>query len=93
MTLPENALKLFLLYAKDAGNWSGTPLVNGNVTLLSEARDRGLLTHLKTAGLISTFSETERINGRICTNAWVTFEEPGIALAAEHGIDLSPYRI
>jgi hypothetical protein len=45
--VPENAMRLFDLYAGDAGNWSGAPLVGGNVGLLGEREDRGLLTWLK----------------------------------------------
>ena len=55
--LSPNALSLFRLYWQDAGNWSGTPMLNGNVSLLGSKEDRGLITHLKMAGLITTFSD------------------------------------
>ena len=55
--LAPNALELFKLYVKDAGNWSGTPMVGHNVGLLGDKEDRGLLTHLKRAGLIHTQSQ------------------------------------
>jgi hypothetical protein len=87
--LPENALKLFRLYAEDAGNWGGMPLVNGNVTLLGEKEDRGLLTHLKRAGLITTIADKNRINGRIVTHAFVDFTEAGKAFAASLGIEIT----
>ena len=55
--LSANVAELFRLYFEDADNWSGTPMVGGNVTLLGEREDRGLLAHLKTAGLVKTFKE------------------------------------
>lgn len=80
--IPENALTLFDLYIQDAGNWSGTPLVGSNVTLLGEREDRGLLTHLKRAGVIRTFTDEG------CT--WLTFTEAGKALAISRGLDVTP---
>jgi len=53
-SLPANARQLFFLYVRDAGNWSGTPLVGGNVRLLGVREDRGLLSHIKQAGLVTT---------------------------------------
>lgn len=76
--ITEASLALFLLYAEDAGNWSGTPLVGGNVGGSKE--DRGNLTQLKRAGLITTFVDEGF--------AWVIFTPAGVALAAEHGIDI-----
>ncbi len=38
---------------KDAGNWGGTPMLGGNFTFTAEMR--GNLTHLKRAGLLTTF--------------------------------------
>lgn len=73
------SLALFLDYAQDAGNWSGEPLVGGNVG--SNAEDRGNLTQLKRAGLLTTFRD-----GR---QAWVQFTPLGKRLAAEHGIVLA----
>lgn len=78
MTTPRNitpqSLKVFLAYAEDAGNWSGTPLVGG------DKAERGNLTQLKKAGLI----ETDTDEG----HTWLYFTDAGKALAAEHGIDL-----
>lgn len=78
MTLTEKSLALFLDYAQDAGNWSGTPLVGGNVGGSKE--DRGNLTDLKKAGLIQTFVD-ER-----CT--WVEFTAAGKAFAGTHNITI-----
>jgi hypothetical protein len=72
------SLALFLAYAKDAGNWSGQPLVGGNVGGSKE--DRGNLTQLKRAKLITT-SEDEG-------NTWLRFTEAGKALALSHGITI-----
>lgn len=72
------SLVLFLAYAKDAANWGGTPLIGGNVGGTKE--DRGNLTQLKRAGLIRTF----RSDGL----DWVEFTDAGIALAAEHQINI-----
>lgn len=76
--ITERSLALFLAYAQDAGNWSGQPLVGGNVGGSKE--DRGNLTQLKQAGLVRTFVDSN------CT--WLDFTETGKALAAEHGIEL-----
>jgi len=65
----ENARKLFELYWKDAGNWSGNPLVGGNVELLGAKQDRGLITQLKKEGLITT----EMDEG----NSWICFTREG----------------
>ncbi len=78
LEITEQSLKLFLAYARDAGNWSGNPLVGGNVGGSKE--DRGNLTQLKRAGLITT-----------CTDgglAWIAFTQTGKALALQHGIEV-----
>jgi hypothetical protein len=74
------SLALFLDYARDAVNWSGTPLVGGNVN--SGAAERGNLTQLKRAGLLTTFTSEG--------DAWIEFTDAGRALAAEHGVHLNP---
>ena len=76
--ITDTSLELFLDYARDAGNWSGTPLIGGNVGGSKE--DRGNLTQLKRAGLITTF-EWEG-------DKWIDFTDAGRALAAEHGVEL-----
>ena len=78
MNVTQTSLNLFLAYANDADNWSGTPLVGGNVGGSKE--ERGNLTQLKQAGLITTFVDEG------CT--WVKFTEAGRKLAAEHNISI-----
>lgn len=74
--ITERSLALFLEYAEDAPNWSGQPLIGGNVP--NTAEDRGNLTQLKQAGLITTFREEGHL--------WLSFTPAGVALAAEHDI-------
>ena len=76
MNITETSKSLFLAYARDAGNWSGQPLVGGNVGGTKE--QRGNLTQLKRAGLITTFRDEG------CD--WIQFTDAGKAFAAEHGI-------
>jgi hypothetical protein len=77
--MTSQSLDLFIAYAKDAGNWNGTPLVGGNIGGDAKAQ-RGNLTQLKQDGLIRTFIDEG------CT--WVEFTDAGIALAAQHGVTL-----
>jgi hypothetical protein len=72
------SLELFLSLANDAANWSGIPLLGGNVA--TDKQLRGNLTDLKKKGLLTTFKDEGEI--------WVHFTEAGKALAAEHGISL-----
>jgi hypothetical protein len=81
MQISKEALELFLEYAKDAGNWNGTPLVGGNVN--TGPKEKGYLTALKKAGLVKTETDGERIQ---CI--WLYFTDAGKALALEHGIKL-----
>ncbi len=76
--ITEKSKALFLAYADDACNWSGNPLVGGNVGGSKE--DRGNLTQLKQAGLI----KTEVDEG--CT--WIIFTEEGKAYALANGIEI-----
>lgn len=78
MEITEISLQLFIRFAKDAGNWNGTPLLDGNFSIGSALR--GNLTQLKKAGLVATFKDDG------CT--WVEFPAAGIALAAAHGITI-----
>jgi len=78
-SLTPDSLALFLAYADDAGNWSGNPWVDGNISL--SAAGRGNLTDLKRKGLL----ETQTDDG----DAYIIFTDAGKALAAAHGIDLS----
>ena len=70
------SLALFLDYANDAGNWGGTPCIGGNVG--GSAEDRGNLTQLKVAGLVTTF----RDDG----DTWLSFTPAGRTLAEENGV-------
>lgn len=72
------SLELFLKFARDAGNWSGTPLVGGNFEFT--AADRGNLTDLKVKGLVRTFRDEG--------HDWVEFLPAGRELAAAHGIKI-----
>jgi len=74
MTITETSLSVFLAYARDAGNWSGTPLVGGS------KEERGNLTQLKQAGFIKTFNDG--------ADTWIDFTAAGRSLAAQHGINL-----
>lgn len=80
--LPTNARELFVKYVQDAGNWNGTPLVGSNVTLLGEKEDRGLLTYLKRAGLVTTSQDADN---RKCF--WLHFTPDGVAYAKSLGHD------
>lgn len=80
MNITERSLEVFTAYAKDACNWSGTPLVGGNGRWDQEAADRGNITQLKKAGLIETATDEG------CT--WIYFTDDGKAFAESMGIDL-----
>lgn len=71
------SLQLFLDLADDAGNWSGMPLLGGNVG--GSKADRGNITQLKQAGLIKTSTDEG--------DTFVVFTKAGAALAEQHGID------
>lgn len=81
VNITKQSLSVFLAYAKDAGNWGGTPLVGGNVGGTTE--ERGNLTQLKRAGLITTFKSDGEV--------WVQFTEAGVAFAAEHGVEVETW--
>lgn len=78
-TLTPKSLDLFLALANDAGNWSGTPLLGGNVP--SDRSTRGNLTHLKKAGLVDTSTDEEN-------RVWVSFTTLGQSFAAHQGVVL-----
>lgn len=65
------SLALLTDYWLDAPNWSGEPLVGGN--LGGSREDRGNLTQLKQAGLITTFNDGGDV--------WIQFTELGTATA------------
>ena len=72
--ISKDSLNLFIALASDADNWNGQPLID--IT----KEQRGNLSDLKKKGLITTF----RDDG--CD--WADFTDDGIALAAEHGINV-----
>jgi hypothetical protein len=72
------SFEVFSAYARDAGNWNGMPLVGGNVG--GSKAERGNLTQLKKAGLITT----EVDEG--CT--WIIFTAEGRQFAADMGIEI-----
>ena len=74
------SLDVFIAYAMDAPNWSGSPLIGGNVGGGKE--ERGNLTQLKQAGLISTVRDDDRKD-----LAWLYFSPLGLELAAALGIE------
>jgi len=78
MTLSPRSLELFLAFARDAGNWSGTPCIGGNVGGSKE--DRGNITQMKRAGLVKTLADEGQ--------TWLIFTPAGKALAAEHGVEV-----
>lgn len=78
MQVTEKSLEVFLMYAKDACNWGGTPCIGGNVGGGKE--ERGNLTQLKQAGLIRTHQDGG--------DSFITFTQEGKALAAQHGISI-----
>ncbi|OHU57128.1 hypothetical protein BKG82_13150 [Mycobacteroides chelonae] len=82
--ITSGSLDLFLGYAADAGNWSGTPPLGGGGGGTKEAR--GNITQLKRAGLIETFIDEGGDGG---DETWVRFTTDGRALAALHGIEIS----
>ena len=69
-----NSLNLFLHFAKDACNWSGTPLVDLTPS------ERGNLTQLKKANLVRTFESDD------CT--WLEFTDSGKAAALRYDIEV-----
>jgi hypothetical protein len=73
------SLQVFMAYAKDAPNWSGAPLIGGNVGGGQE--ERGNLTQLKRAKLITTAVDDDRKD-----LAWLYFSKRGLELAAKLGI-------
>lgn len=73
------SLELFLKFARDAANWSGTPLIGGNFDFTKA--DAGNLTDLKKHGLVTT---TRDDDNRLCF--WLDFTPAGLELAAAHGL-------
>jgi hypothetical protein len=80
--MTEKMFSLFIEYARDNGNWTGTPGVGCNVT--HGRAENGLLTDLKKAGYLSTFNDS---------GVWISFSEKGIRLMVDCGIGYAGYGI
>lgn len=77
--LPLKSFEFFRDLAEDAPNWSGAPLIGGNV---GQGRSNGGMTRkLVDAGLITTITEEG--------DTWAAFTDAGKAAAAKIGIDIS----
>ena len=76
MSITEKSKEVFTMFYNDAGNWTGTPGVGLNVGGTKE--ERGNLTQLKQAGLISTWVD-EGVT-------WIEFTDAGLAYAKELGL-------
>ena len=77
-TLTDTSRRLFLDLYNDAPNWSGQPMLNGNVK--TDVHLRGNVTDLKKHGLIETFTDEGQ--------TWVQFTDAGIEVgtaATGHG--------
>lgn len=77
--LTPDSLAVFTLYAKDAGNWAGQPMV-ANYSKERMKSIRGNLADLVKKGLIVIFESDD------CE--FIDFTNAGQALAAELGINL-----
>jgi hypothetical protein len=77
--ITQKSLDVFIMYAGDAANWSGNPLIGGNVG--GSKSERGNLTQLKMVGLITTQLDEG------CT--WLYFTAAGRELAAALNIELN----
>jgi hypothetical protein len=81
LNLPTASFDYFALLANDAGNWSGNPYFDGNVS--SGRSTSGYVRTLKAAGLIeSQYDEDARMS-------FAVFTDEGIRAAALIGIDLT----
>jgi len=79
--LTEKSHALFMHYANDAGNWDGMPMIDGT------KEERGNLTDLKKAGLITTQPDGDN---KLVT--WLIFTEKGKAYALENGVEITDWR-
>jgi len=69
MSITDQSFAVFEKYAKQAGDWNGQPLVDG------DAIERGNLTQLKKAGLIVTIKDDGCL--------WLAFTADGAKLAKD----------
>jgi hypothetical protein len=83
--LPEGSARFFADAAYDAGNWSGSPLIGGNIA--SGRSAGGWTAKLKAAGLVTSYQDEDDTS---CY--WLVFTEAGRKLAEEVlGFDPDPY--
>lgn len=80
INLTPTSLERFLDYAKDAGNWGGSPCVGGNVG--GDPADKGFLTDHKKHGLLDTNEFEPRLY-------FINYTDLGKAFALRYGVDLS----
>ena len=85
MELTQRSQAIFLAFAKDAGNWSGCPWINGNVEIHTH-EDRGNLADLVKKGLI-TIHHDHGDNG--LPMSFIMFTETGKAYAKQNGVIVS----
>jgi len=76
--ITDESKRIFVAYARDSVNWAGTPLVGGNVG--GSVGERGNLTQLKRAGLITTQVDEGE--------TWISFTAKGIEYAKSLKIDI-----
>lgn len=79
MQITDQSKALFIEYANDAGNWGGMPMVDGNVRGINPQVNKGNLTQLKRAGLVTTFKDEG--------STFLQFTQAGIDYAKEIGLD------
>lgn len=80
--LPAGSFSYFRALAADAGNWSGNPYTDANVS--AGRSTPGFTKRLAAAGLIVVHEDERGF-------AFVSFTKEGIRAAARLGIDLTPY--
>lgn len=77
VTMTIASATLFDALARDAGNWSGTPMIGAGANVQTDLATRGNLTQLKRLGLITTFEDRG--------DTFVQFTATGAQLAFERG--------
>lgn len=84
MQLTTRSQEIFMAFAKDAGNWSGMPIIGANVDIQG-SQDRGNLSDLVQKGLISIHDDK---NQGQATVQFICFTEAGKAFAKENGVTI-----
>lgn len=83
MTITERSEALLIKLAKDAGNWQGQPMIGAGANVATTKEDRGNITQLKIAGLITTFVDRE--------DTFVQFTALGKAYVIGKGVPMMEY--